>query len=76
MTLLASDDRGERVLVVDSVTQQIWGGGDSSTCLPRKFVPPALSFQAEALTELIVWGTTSLTKPVLTAFLSSEELQA
>ena len=76
MNLLVSDDRGERVFVVDSVTQLIWGGRDSGTCLTRKFVPLSQSFQAVTVTELIDWGTTSLTKPVLTAFLSSEELQA
>ena len=56
--------------------RRLWcPGGDSGTCLPRKFVPPALKFQAETPTELIDWGTTSLTKPVLTVF-HSEELQA
>ena len=73
MTLLASDDRGERV---STVTQQIRGEGDSGTCLPRNFAPPALNFQAETLTEHIDWGTISLTKPVLAASLSSEKLQA
>ena len=53
MTLLASDDRGELVVVVDSVTQQIRGGGDNGTYPPRKFGPPALTFQAETLTALI-----------------------
>ena len=76
MTLLASDDRGERVYTVDTVTQQIRGGGDSGTCLPGKFVPPALNFQAETLTELVDWGTTTLTEPVLITFPSSKELQA
>ena len=48
-TLLASDDRGKRVFAVDFVNQQIRGEGDSGTCLLRKFVPPALNFQAETL---------------------------
>ena len=76
MTLLALDGRGDRVFVVDSITKQIRGGGDSGTCLPMTFVLPVLSFQAQMLTELVDWGTTSLTKPVLAAFLSYEELQA
>ena len=45
MALLASDDRGERVLAVATVTQQIRGGGDSGTCLSRNFVPSALNIQ-------------------------------
>ena len=59
MTLLASDDRGERVFAVDFVNQQIRGGGDSGTCLPRKFVTPALNFRADTLTEHIDWGQRS-----------------
>ena len=56
MTLLASDDCGKRVFAVDFVNQQIWGGGDSGICLPRKFVPLALNFWAEMLAEHIDWG--------------------
>ena len=75
LTLLASDSDEERRFAVNIIVSKIREGANFGTSLPRKFTAPPVNFKAEDLTQLIDWETVPLTEPLVTASLSTEEVE-
>ena len=75
LTLLASDSDEERRFAVSIIVSRIRDGANSGTSLPRKLTAPPVNFKAEDLTQLIDWETVPLTEPLVTATLSTEEVE-
>ena len=74
LTMLASHDPEERSCAVD-ICRRIRNGAERGSCLPRRFVPPALNFNAQSLAGLIDWDSEPLTEPLMTASLRTDEVE-
>ena len=74
LLLMASDQAEERRFAVNAI-KGIRNGKMTDSSLPRKFIAAPVNFEAQCLTELIDWEKVPLSQPLLTATMTSEEVE-